>query len=335
MRVETIQPVDGGPGTRTPVKMACSLIRRLAIAQPRLGGSRRKREEANNGETRDDGELPPSPLPFRSPKRRPTVTATTLPLRLLALFPVHQSVGPSGNLGRCSLVRALHARAPFRPPSFFLPFLTFILGPCRRPAVHIIATAPPTNLQTCAHPPVDCSSTRTEGSNGSTTYPNKTAWFRGPFSHLPPPPAPTHRHRKLLASKYSQPRAASHAPARLRLSLCHPHCGWTPPKAQPQADESGCCCGESLWTSTRCFAIPPFCLRPPQYTLFATPSVSQLASGCPSRYLIASFGAEYLACDPNPPPQLPWLPQTKMRIPQVCVDSERTYRPHTSVPYTY
>lgn len=164
MRVETIQPVDGGPGTRTPVKMACSLIRRLAIAQPRLGGSRRKREEANNGETRDDGELPPSPLPFRSPKRRPTVTATTLPLRLLALFPVHQSVGPSGNLGRCSLVRALHARAPFRPPSFFLPFLTFILGPCRRPAVHIIATAPPTFKLV----PILQSTARQHGPRGAT-----------------------------------------------------------------------------------------------------------------------------------------------------------------------
>lgn len=77
-----------------------------------------------------------------------------------------------------------------------------------------------------AHPPSRLLvNTDDRGSNRATTSPNKTAWFRGPFlasSSRPSTP-------QLLSSKYLQPRAASHAPARLRLSRCPPHCGWTPP----------------------------------------------------------------------------------------------------------
>lgn len=270
MRVETIQPVDGGPGTRTPVKMACSLIRRLAIAQPRLGGSRRKREEANNGETRDDGELPPSPLPFRSPKRRPTVTATTLPPSLgpVSCSPERRPIGKPWTL---QSRQGVACQSAVSTSLFFSTLLDLHSGTVSSPGrTYHRDRAPnqPSNLCPSSSRLLvntDRGEQRVNNLPKQNRLVSRTL-FSPPSSSCSHPSTP-----QLLASKYSQPRAASHAPARLRLSLCHPHCGWTPPEAQPQADESGCCCGESLWTSTRCFAIPPFCLRsafgPPVHTL--------------------------------------------------------------------
>lgn len=234
MRVETIQPVDGGPGTRTPVKMACSLIRRLAIAQPRLGGSRRKREEANNGETRDDGELPPSPLPFRSPKRRPTVTATTLPPSLgpVSCSPERRPIGKPWTL---QSRQGVACQSAVSTSLFFSTLLDLHSGTVSSPGrTYHRDRAPnqPSNLCPSSSRLLvntDRGEQRVNNLPKQNRLVSRTL-FSPPSSSCSHPSTP-----QLLASKYSQPRAASHAPARLRLSLCHPHCGWTPPEAQPQS----------------------------------------------------------------------------------------------------
>lgn len=227
MRVETIQPVDGGPGTRTPVKMACSLIRRLAIAQPRLGGSRRKREEANNGETRDDGELPPSPLPFRSPKRQPTVTATTLPPSLgpVSCSPERRPIGKPWTL---QSRQGVACQSAVSTSLFFSTLLDLHSGTVSSPGrTYHRDRAPnqPSNLCPSSSRLLvntDRGEQRVNNLPKQNRLVSRTL-FSPPSSSCSHPSTP-----QLLASKYSQPRAASHAPTRLRLSLSHPHCGWTP-----------------------------------------------------------------------------------------------------------
>ena len=179
--------------------MGGSLIGRLAIAQPRLGKFWAKEMEANklDGGGPSEGEDGDSLLPLcLSDLPNELRTATTPPPSPLVSL---GSVSSIRHLGRCRLVKALHARAPFRPTSFF-PFLTFILGTVSSPGRTYRRDRAPNRIfkKVLVHP-VDYSSTRTEGATEQQPTQTKPSGFAGLFSTLSSSNIST---SQLLTSKY-------------------------------------------------------------------------------------------------------------------------------------